>query len=87
MAPTVPHAVPPATPERKPTLIGSVRRALLLLEIVAKRVSRTAGLPLDTTYHLLRTLVHDGYPHHERGAPRWSRTPAAPTSPDGPSAG
>ncbi|MEU9699440.1 IclR family transcriptional regulator C-terminal domain-containing protein [Streptomyces sp. NPDC047981] len=82
MAPTVPHPVPRRPPERKPTLIGSVRRALLLLEIVseygevtAKRVSRTAGLPLATTYHLLRTLVHDGYLHHERG--RFRLGPAA----------
>lgn len=34
----------------------------------AKRISRTAGLPLATTYHLLRTLVHHGYLDHERGA-------------------
>lgn len=75
MPSTVPHVASPATPQPKPTLIGSVRRALLLLEIVAeygevtaKRISRTAGLPLATTYHLLRTLAHDGYLRHERGA-------------------
>lgn len=27
----------------------------------AKQLAREAGLPLATTYHLLRTLVHDGY--------------------------
>lgn len=52
-----------------PTLIGSVQRALHLLDAVgsrdrpvsAKVLSREAGLPLPTTYHLLRTLVHEGY--------------------------
>ncbi|MBB4984559.1 IclR family transcriptional regulator [Streptomyces nymphaeiformis] len=66
-----------------PTLIGSVRRALVLLELVAehheltaKRLARMAGLPLATTYHLLRTLVHDGHLRNERGAFRLG--PAAP---------
>ena len=53
----------------EPTLIISVVRALTLLELVAdegrpvaaKRLARLAGLPLPTTYHLLRTLVHQGY--------------------------
>lgn len=52
-----------------PTLIGSVQRALHLLDAVgasqrpatAKSLARTLGLPLATTYHLLRTLVHEGY--------------------------
>ncbi|MFE0376604.1 IclR family transcriptional regulator [Streptomyces inhibens] len=52
-----------------PTLIASVQRAFRLLEAVgaheggapAKQLAREAGLPLATTYHLLRTLVHDGY--------------------------
>ncbi|MEG3628562.1 IclR family transcriptional regulator [Streptomyces poriticola] len=52
-----------------PTLIGSVQRALRLLEVVsahangapAKQLAREAGLAPATTYHLLRTLVHDGY--------------------------
>jgi len=55
------------TPE--PTLISSVRRALNLLDAVgaagrpmpAKALSRRTGQPLATTYHLLRTLVHEGY--------------------------
>ncbi|MFG2024129.1 IclR family transcriptional regulator [Streptomyces sp. NPDC048825] len=52
-----------------PTLIGSVQRALRLLEAVsthengapAKQLARETELPLATAYHLLRTLVHDGY--------------------------
>ncbi|MGP3927484.1 IclR family transcriptional regulator [Streptomyces sp. 8N616] len=52
-----------------PTLISSVQRAFRLLEAVgahesgapAKQLAREAGLPLATTYHLLRTLTHDGY--------------------------
>ncbi|MFG2576413.1 IclR family transcriptional regulator [Streptomyces sp. NPDC048481] len=52
-----------------PTLIASVQRAFRLLEAVsahdngapAKRLAREADLPLATAYHLLRTLVHDGY--------------------------
>ncbi|WP_033288841.1 IclR family transcriptional regulator [Amycolatopsis jejuensis] len=53
----------------EPTLIGSVQRALHLLDAVgaserpvpAKVLARSVGLPLPTTYHLLRTLVHEGY--------------------------
>ncbi|MFI9586075.1 IclR family transcriptional regulator [Streptomyces sp. NPDC052236] len=52
-----------------PTLITSVQRAFRLMEAVgaheggapAKQLAREAGLPLATTYHLLRTLTHDGY--------------------------
>ncbi|MFF7891812.1 IclR family transcriptional regulator [Streptomyces sp. NPDC007907] len=52
-----------------PTLINSVQRAMRLLEVVsahvngapAKQLARETDLPLATTYHLLRTLVHDGY--------------------------
>lgn len=52
-----------------PTLIQSVQRALRLLEVVAahegrahaKEIARAAGLPLPTTYHLLRTLAHEDY--------------------------
>ncbi|MFI5528959.1 IclR family transcriptional regulator [Kitasatospora sp. NPDC051853] len=54
---------------REPTLIASVQRALRLLEAVgeyregatAKQLARAAGLPLGTTYHLLRTLTHEAY--------------------------
>ncbi|MGH3501415.1 MAG: IclR family transcriptional regulator [Nocardioidaceae bacterium] len=53
----------------EPTLIMSVQRALRLLEAMgehscgapAKVLAREVALPLATTYHLLRTLVHDGY--------------------------
>jgi len=52
-----------------PTLITSVQRAFRLLEAMsahengapAKQLARETGLPLATAYHLLRTLVHDGY--------------------------
>ncbi|GAA0526137.1 transcriptional regulator [Saccharopolyspora subtropica] len=53
----------------EPTLITSVQRALRLLEAVgehpggcsAKTLARRTGIALPTTYHLLRTLVHEGY--------------------------
>lgn len=53
----------------RPTLIGSVQRALNLLNAVgeadrpltAKSLARRTAQPLPTTYHLLRTLVHEGY--------------------------
>ncbi|MBP0459438.1 IclR family transcriptional regulator [Streptomyces montanisoli] len=56
-------------------MIGSVQRALRLLESVgahrdgapAKQLAREAGLPLPTTYHLLRTLTHEGYLSRENG--------------------
>ncbi|MET8677413.1 IclR family transcriptional regulator [Streptomyces sp. NPDC004647] len=59
-------------------LLGSVRRALMVLEVVAaagdgiaaKAVARRLGLTLPTTYRLLGTLVHDGYLvrlNHSRG--------------------
>jgi IclR family transcriptional regulator, acetate operon repressor len=54
---------------RAPTLIGSVQRALHLMEAVcdhpngapAKLLAREAGVHLGTAYHLLRTLVFEGY--------------------------
>ncbi|MFP5336309.1 MAG: IclR family transcriptional regulator [Actinomycetes bacterium] len=53
----------------QPTFIRSVTRALALLEAVgsssrpvpAKSLARQTALPLPTAYHLLRTLVHEGY--------------------------
>jgi DNA-binding IclR family transcriptional regulator len=53
-------------------LLGSVRRALKVLEIVAaagdgipaKAIARRAGFTLSATYHLLRTLVYEGYLVH-----------------------
>ncbi|MEW1719662.1 helix-turn-helix domain-containing protein [Streptomyces sp. NPDC093109] len=64
-----------ATSTAVPTLIGSVRRALRLLEAVgshqdgatAKQLAREAGLSLPTAYHLLRTLAYEGYLRRERG--------------------
>lgn len=55
--------------DRSPTLIGSVQRALHLLDTVgahgapmtAKALARATGQQLPTTYHLLRTLVYEGY--------------------------
>ncbi|MER7762755.1 helix-turn-helix domain-containing protein [Streptomyces sp. NPDC097619] len=61
--------------DTNPTLIGSVQRALRIVEalhaegaITAKRLSRLTGIPLPTTYHLLRTLSHEGYVHRDQGA-------------------
>ncbi|MFD3546645.1 helix-turn-helix domain-containing protein [Streptomyces sp. NPDC058655] len=58
-----------------PTLIGSVQRALRLVEAMyaeggatAKRLARVTGIPLPTVYHLLRTLSHEGYVKREGGA-------------------
>ncbi|MFJ2444525.1 IclR family transcriptional regulator [Streptomyces sp. NPDC087658] len=64
-----------ATTTAAPTLIGSVQRALRLLESAgshpdgapAKQLARETGLPLATAYHLLRTLTHEGYLRRERG--------------------
>ncbi|AXG78845.1 IclR family transcriptional regulator [Streptomyces paludis] len=64
-----------ATSTAVPTLIGSVRRALRLLEAVgshpdgatAKQLAREAGVSLPTAYHLLRTLTYEGYLRRERG--------------------
>ncbi|MEZ5117633.1 MAG: IclR family transcriptional regulator C-terminal domain-containing protein [Candidatus Nanopelagicales bacterium] len=55
--------------DHEPTLIQSVQRALHLMEecaaaegrATAKELARRTGLALPTTYHLLRTLVHEGY--------------------------
>ncbi|MFE0384042.1 IclR family transcriptional regulator [Streptomyces bungoensis] len=68
-----PAAGVPAQPSA--TLIGSVQRAMRLLEAVAdheygapaKQLARETGLALPTAYHLLRTLVHEGYLRRDRG--------------------
>ncbi|MHB9860361.1 IclR family transcriptional regulator [Streptomyces sp. YIM S03343] len=65
----------PTPQPREATLIGSVQRAMRLLEAVArhergapaKQLARETGLALPTTYHLLRTLVHEGYLRRENG--------------------
>lgn len=59
----------PDAPEQVPTLIGSVQRALRLVDIVAnaqrplptKLLAEATGLTLGTTYNLVRTLIHEGY--------------------------
>ncbi|MFJ3306091.1 IclR family transcriptional regulator [Streptomyces sp. NPDC086549] len=66
-----------AVPEQphSATLIGSVQRAMRLLESVAeheygapaKQLARETGLALPTAYHLLRTLVHEGYLRRDKG--------------------
>lgn len=51
------------------TLIGSIRRALRVVDIVAdthrpisaKALAQRTGLSLGTTYNIVRTLVHEGY--------------------------
>nr|WP_267881760.1 MULTISPECIES: IclR family transcriptional regulator C-terminal domain-containing protein [unclassified Streptomyces] len=56
-------------------MIGSVQRAMRLLETVAgheygapaKQLARETGIALPTTYHLLRTLVHEGYLRRDKG--------------------
>ncbi|MFF8191449.1 IclR family transcriptional regulator [Streptomyces bobili] len=65
----------PEQPQSAATLIGSVQRAMRLLESVArhdggapaKQLARETGLALPTAYHLLRTLVHDGYLRRDKG--------------------
>ncbi|MCW5250029.1 IclR family transcriptional regulator [Streptomyces sp. SHP 1-2] len=66
----------PGAPSPQPaTLIGSVQRAMRLLECVAdhpygapaKQLARETGLALPTAYHLLRTLVHEGYLRRDKG--------------------
>jgi DNA-binding IclR family transcriptional regulator len=55
--------------DRPPTLIQSVQRAIHLVEAIgarqgrarAKELARDLGLCLSTTYHLLRTLTHEGF--------------------------
>ncbi|MEU2712730.1 helix-turn-helix domain-containing protein [Streptomyces sp. NPDC007205] len=70
-----PHPADTTGPPATATLIGSVQRAMRLLETVAthsygapaKQLARETGLALPTTYHLLRTLVHEGYLRREKG--------------------
>lgn len=57
------------------TLIQSVQRAMRVVECVAgettpvsaKKIAHQTQLALSTVYHLLRTLVHDGYLIKEAG--------------------
>ncbi|MFC4464791.1 IclR family transcriptional regulator [Streptomyces xiangluensis] len=65
----------PSTEPHPTTLIGSVQRAMRLLESAArhehgapaKQLAREAQLALPTAYHLLRTLAHEGYLRREKG--------------------
>ncbi|WP_173985611.1 IclR family transcriptional regulator domain-containing protein [Streptomyces sp. P3] len=65
----------PGPPHPAATLISSVQRAMRLLESVAehaygapaKQLARETGLALPTAYHLLRTLVHEGYLRRDKG--------------------
>ena len=57
-----------------PTLIQSLQRGMHLVAAVtehgpltARVLSETTGIVLPTTYHLLRTLVHEGYLRHSAG--------------------
>lgn len=67
VSPEEAHRLSPA--EAEPTLIGSVQRALRLVDIVAnsprplpvKMLAAATGLTPGTTYNLVRTLVHEGY--------------------------
>ena len=77
--PVQPYSTPPPPPPSadppSATLIGSVQRAMRLLECVAeheygapaKQLARETRLALPTAYHLLRTLVHEGYLRREKG--------------------
>src|SRR5690606_209029 len=55
--------------ERGGTLLGSIQRAITLVDMVAnaprplpvKALASSAGLSLGTTYNIVRTLVHEGY--------------------------
>ncbi len=73
--PEQPHSPAPPEPAPSGTLISSVQRAVRLLETVAghgagapaKQLARETGLALPTTYHLLGTLVHEGYLRRDKG--------------------
>ena len=50
------------------SMVRSLQRGLHLINAVgeigpahAKQLARTTDMPLATAYHLLRTLLHDGY--------------------------
>jgi DNA-binding IclR family transcriptional regulator len=75
VVPAQKRPAPSAAPAQSATLIGSVQRAMRLLECVAghehgapaKQLARETGLALPTAYHLLRTLVHEGYLRRDKG--------------------
>jgi DNA-binding IclR family transcriptional regulator len=57
------------TSDRDGTLLGSVRRAIAVVDVVAnaqrpmpvKAIAQAAGLTLGTTYNIVRTLLHEGF--------------------------
>lgn len=56
------------TRENPSSMVRSLQRGLQLINAVgeqgpahAKQLARNTGMPLPTAYHLLRTLLHDGY--------------------------
>lgn len=61
------------TGDRDGTLLGSVQRAIAVLDVVAnarrplpvKAIAQASGLTLGTTYNIVRTLVHEGVLQHE----------------------
>lgn len=62
------------SPAASPTLIQSLQRGMHLVAAVtehgpltARALSETTGIVLPTTYHLLRTLVHEGYLRRSTG--------------------
>ncbi|WP_376731021.1 IclR family transcriptional regulator [Streptomyces broussonetiae] len=65
----------PSAQSAATTLIGSVQRAMRLLECVAgheygapaKQLARETDLALPTAYHLLRTLTYEGYLRRDKG--------------------
>jgi IclR family acetate operon transcriptional repressor len=57
-----------SNPSTTPTLIQSLQRGLSVIEAItahgpltARAISETSGIGLATTYHLLRTLIHEDY--------------------------
>lgn len=62
------QASPVARPERPDGLVHDVAPLLRVLDVVTrypglpvKSIARRSGLNLSTTYHLVRTLAHEGY--------------------------
>ena len=59
--------------DREGTLLGSIQRAIALVDIVAnaqrplavKAIAQASGLTLGTAYNIVRTLVHEGFLRHE----------------------
>ncbi|MCQ0020910.1 helix-turn-helix domain-containing protein [Actinomadura madurae] len=73
------------------TLIQSLQRGLRLVEAVveqgpmtARTLSKATGLGMPTTYHLLRTLVYEGYLERRAAASmRWAPSSTPPRNSNG----